>query len=87
MKDLEHILHVMASATHNIAYTDANEGYTQELKDAAELIRVLARLLGGKSVHEAFGAPGDWGYEHPVGRAILEVYRQNGGSAKLVNST
>lgn len=27
-----------------------------------------------RSVHEAFGAPGDWGYGHPVGRALQQLY-------------
>jgi len=83
MTNLEHVLHVTAAKTHDIAYTDENERHTQDLKDAAELIRVLARLLGGKSVHEAFGAPGDWGYGTPIGDALLEVYRSNEGSEKL----
>ncbi len=36
----------------------------------AELIAVLARLLEGKDVHKAFGAPGDWGYGTEIGKAI-----------------
>lgn len=81
---LEKVLRKVAETTHHIGYEDANEGYTQDLRNAAELIRVLARLLAGKSVHEAFGAPGDWGYDTPIGDALLEVYRANGGNAKLV---
>lgn len=41
----------------------------QTLRDAAELIRVLARLVEGRPIAKAFGAPGDWGYETPVGAA------------------
>ena len=44
----------------------------QTLRDAAELIRVLARLVEGKPIDKAFGAPGDWGYETPVGAALHE---------------
>jgi hypothetical protein len=80
---LTQALRKVADTTHNIAYEDANEGYTQELKEASELIRVLGRLLAGKSVHEAFGAPGDWGYDTPIGDALLDVYRANGGTAAL----
>jgi len=80
---LEAALRKVAQATHDIAYEDANEPYTRDLKEASELVRVLGRLLAGKSVHEAFGAPGDWGYGTPIGDALLEVYRANGGGAKL----
>lgn len=38
--------------------------------DSAELIRVLARLVEGKELHKSFGAPGDWGYSNPIGKAI-----------------
>lgn len=80
---LEQVLRKVAETTREIAYEDANEGYTRDLREASELIRVLGRLLAGKSVHEAFGAPGDWGYGTPIGDALLEVYRANGGNAKL----
>jgi hypothetical protein len=33
---------------------------------------VLARIVEGKPVERAFGAPGDWGYEHPIGRALAQ---------------
>lgn len=38
--------------------------------DTHELILVLARIVEGKPVAKAFGAPGDWGYETPIGRAM-----------------
>ena len=44
----------------------------QTLRDAAELIRVLVRLVEGRPIAKAFGAPGDWGYETPVGAALHE---------------
>ena len=77
------VLNEVAKTTRAIAYEDANEGYTRDLREASELIRVLGRLMAGKSVHDAFGAPGDWGYGTPIGDALLEVYRANGGNAKL----
>ena len=80
---LQRALRKVAETTHDIAYEDANEAHTRDLRDSAELVRVLGRLLVGKSVHEAFGSPGDWGYGTPVGDALLEVYRANGGGAKL----
>lgn len=48
----------------------------QTLRDAAELIRVLARhQVEGKSIAKAFGAPGDWGYETPVGSCTARTGR------------
>jgi hypothetical protein len=38
--------------------------------DACELIRVLARVVEGKSLDRAFGAPGDWGYGRLIGDAL-----------------
>lgn len=80
---LQQAIRKVAETTIDIAYEDANEAHTRDLRDAAELVRVLGRLLVGKSVHEAFGSPGDWGYGTPVGDALLEVYKTNGGSGKL----
>jgi len=31
---------------------------------------VLARIVAGADMAKAFGAPGDWGYEHPIGKAL-----------------
>ncbi len=48
------------------------------LRESVELIRCLRRLVPGCTVdqiHEAFGAPGDFGYENPVGAALAKVYR------------
>ena len=38
--------------------------------DARECLLVLARILEGKDVRRAFGAPGDWGYGTPIGDAL-----------------
>jgi hypothetical protein len=38
--------------------------------DTAELIDVLARVVEGKPLAKAFGAPGDWGYGKPIGDAL-----------------
>lgn len=38
--------------------------------DTAELLRVLARVVEGKPIAKAFGAPGDWGYGTPIGEAL-----------------
>lgn len=50
---------------------------TCELREAVYTIRCLTRLLEGRSVdeiHRAFGAPGDFGYETPIGDALARVY-------------
>ena len=46
------------------------------LRDNAELCCVLARVLQGKPVLRAFGAPGDWGYDHPIGRALIAAINE-----------
>jgi hypothetical protein len=43
-----------------------------DLCDNAELLVVLARVVEGKELARAFGSPGDWGYSHPVGRALAD---------------
>lgn len=43
------------------------------LRDAAELLRVLARLMEGAVPIKAFGPPGDWGYETEIGKAIVAL--------------
>lgn len=39
-------------------------------RDEGELILVLARIVEGKPLDKAFGAPGDWGYRNPIGKAL-----------------
>ncbi len=49
----------------------------QAVRDAAELWRVVARLVKGRTpleVSQAFGAPGDWGYGTPIGAALKRYY-------------
>jgi hypothetical protein len=57
-----------------------NEVYdvTMLLREAVELGRVLHRLvpdLTVQQVHKTFGAPGDFGYENPIGAALDRTYR------------
>jgi hypothetical protein len=54
----------------------------ERLSDVTELIRVLARLLEGKEIHKAFGAPGDWGYSNPIGKALAAAYRIPGSAGE-----
>ena len=57
---LANILRDMAEASYQ------QSGITQE----GELINVLARVLEGKEIERAFGAPGDWGYGTLIGQAL-----------------
>lgn len=48
------------------------------LREAVELVRCLRRLVPVCSltdIHKAFGAPGDFGYETPIGDALSRLYR------------
>lgn len=47
----------------------------QLTRDVAELALVAARVLEGKPVLRAFGAPGDWGYGTPIGDALLAALK------------
>lgn len=50
----------------------------QDLREAVELVGCLRRLVSGRTleeIHKAFGAPGDFGYEHPIGDALYRLYR------------
>ena len=47
-----------------------NNGEAGGDRDVEELLRVLCRLINGKTMEQAFGAPGDWGYEHPIGMVL-----------------
>jgi hypothetical protein len=48
------------------------------LREAVELVACLRRLVPVADVaelHRAFGAPGDFGYETPIGEALARIYR------------
>jgi hypothetical protein len=52
--------------------------HIHDLRMSVALIGVLRRLVRGKSlkeIHNAFGAPGDWGYETVLGDALSRIYR------------
>lgn len=50
-----------------------------DLSKTAELLRCLARVIERgdltiELVHSCFGAPGDFGYSHPIGKALRTAY-------------
>lgn len=84
---IDRALRAIAATTHDIAREDdnLNGDATRTLREASELARVLARLLAGKTVYEAFGAPGDWGYDTPLGDALADFYHSGRGNEILRN--
>lgn len=47
------------------------------LREAIELVAVLRRVvptLSDEVLYRAFGAPGDFGYETPIGDALARLY-------------
>lgn len=62
---------------------DEVEAYelTCQLREAVELVRCLRRLVSGlnvQEIHRAFGAPGDFGYQTPIGAALARLYAPRG---------
>jgi hypothetical protein len=49
---------------------DRNDDERLYDQNASELMRVLARVVEGKPIDRAFGAPGDWGYSTAIGQAL-----------------
>lgn len=60
-----------AAEIRNVNVETAQEDQT--LRDAADLLRVLAHIVDGMPMQKAFGRPGDWGYETPLGEALAEA--------------
>lgn len=43
---------------------------TDDLRNAKDLLGVLAHIVDGKPIDKAFGSPGDWGYGTEIGSAL-----------------
>jgi len=41
-----------------------------DIRDTVELLKTLAKVVDGVPLAKAFGVPGDWGYETPIGAAL-----------------
>lgn len=52
----------------------------QLLRDAADLVRSLAKLVTGEQLAKVFGAPGDWGYDTLIGQALATIYKESAAS-------
>lgn len=46
------------------------EAIRADLRDANDLLKVLANIVGGKPIDKAFGSPGDWGHDTEIGKAL-----------------
>lgn len=68
----------LSKALRDVAALFSDHACTDERarQDAAELICVLARIVDGKPLERAFGAPGDWGYNHPIGAALYAFLQE-----------
>lgn len=50
------------------------EADSAQLRDCADLLRVFASTLKeGMGLIQAFGPPGDWGYDTELGKAVIEL--------------
>jgi hypothetical protein len=71
--ELANVVRARAEALTDLAW-EQQETIPADLhrlaRDVAELALVLARVLEGKPMLRAFGAPGDWGYGTPIGDAL-----------------
>lgn len=57
--------------------TDEEQRSRENLRAVQSLLGCLRRLVKGRTlreVHDAFGAPGDFGYSHPIGKALRKIY-------------
>lgn len=73
---LDQALRQTAEQLHNSITDDTSDADARVIRDSAELIRTLARMAAGKTLYQAFGAPGDWGYHAPIGKALVLAYRE-----------
>jgi hypothetical protein len=56
---------------------EATQSAYHLLREAIEIVRCARRMVPActlEQVHKAFGAPGDFGYETPIGAALARVY-------------
>lgn len=69
-KKLSAALRNLSNSIDLVAEDFDGDDSQSDLRDGAELVRVLARVVEGRTISEAFGSPGDWGYGTPIGDAI-----------------
>lgn len=72
--EADKVSHVRYELRDSSDESERDDRLYHDLDHSAELVRVLARIIEGKSIHEAFGSPGDFGYETPIGSALYRFY-------------
>ena len=70
-----------ANAVRQVNAESAKDIYA--LRDAATLLRVLANIMGGMAPIQAFGPPGDWGYETEIGQAVVAMHARPASAQPL----
>lgn len=73
--NIKRLAHAVRAESTKLRLRDLEQmeksGYSDQLLcDSYELIAVLARILEGRPVYKAFGAPGDWGHSTGIGQAL-----------------
>lgn len=63
---------------NELLQTVASGQAAEDLGNTANLLKVLQGILKGQEPLKAFGAAGDWGYETPIGKALLSALRGEG---------
>lgn len=57
--------------------SEALDALDEQRRTLVRLLDCLRRLAEGatkEQIHKAFGAPGDWGYDTPIGAALYRLY-------------
>lgn len=72
---------IITPATANLA--KALRAHANDEVEASTYILIIARLLEGKTLDEAMGAPGDWGYDTPIGDAVYSLLNEPGHAPRL----
>jgi hypothetical protein len=47
-----------------------NTSVLNDPDDVRYLLKTLAHIVEGMPIEKAFGSPGDWGYDTPIGDAL-----------------
>lgn len=79
-RESEAALDKLADLAYHADGTDEGEIHDAKrlVREAIEVARCCRRLLKGRTpgeIHAAFGAPGDFGYDTPIGDALAKLYR------------
>ena len=62
-----------ADALYEMDDDQLDAGSRELLRDTRGLIKALRRMVEGMAVRDAFGAPGDWGYNTAIGKALTDL--------------